>query len=133
MPSLPPLFLPLPQQVERLNWRQGVEARAGEGLAGFLGGVEEKGELVGVDFAIGFAGAADARTADVLDAQFAQELSGAIEDFTWHARQTRDVDAVTSVGAAFDDAVQEDHLIFPLAHRDVEIFHALEASGKIGE
>src|SRR3954464_14119681 len=114
MRSLAPLFLPLPQQVERLDWCEGVEACAGEGLAEFLGGIEEEGKLVGVDFAVGIAGAADARTANVLDTQLAQELAGAIEDFARHAGETRDVDAVASIGAPFDDAVQQDHLIFPL-------------------
>ena len=40
------------------------------------------------------------------------------------AGEAGDVDAVASVGAAFDDAVQEDDLVFPFADGDVEVFHA---------
>src|SRR5205085_2673409 len=43
VPLLPPLFLPLSQQVKRLDRREGVEAGAGERLAKLLGGVKEKG------------------------------------------------------------------------------------------
>src|SRR2546421_12016891 len=109
MRLFPPLFLPLPQQIKRLDRREGVEAGAGQRLAEFLGGVEEEGKLVGVDFAVGFAGSADARAADVLDGKLAEKLARAIEDLAWHTGETRDVNAIRAVGAAFDDAMKEDH------------------------
>jgi hypothetical protein len=43
------------------------------------------------------------------------------------------VDAVAAVGAAFDDAVEEDDLVFPFADGDVEVFHAAETRGEVGQ
>ena len=43
------------------------------------------------------------------------------------------MDAVAAVGAAFDDSVQEDDLVFPFADGDVEVSHGFEAVGQIGQ
>jgi len=43
------------------------------------------------------------------------------------------VDAVALVGAVFDDLAQEDELIVPLAHGDIEILQPRRARGEFGQ
>ena len=50
-----------------------------------------------------------------------------------HAGQARHLDAVALVGAALDDFAQEDDLVVPFAHGDVEILHARQAAGQFGQ
>ena len=51
--------------------------------------------------------------------ELCQNLLRAFQHFARHARQSGDVDAVTFVGRAVDDLVQEDNVVLPLAHGDV--------------
>ncbi len=69
----------------------------------------------------------------MLHGQFAKQLAGTFQHRLGHAREPRDVDAVAAVGAAFDDAVEEDDLVLPLAHGDVQVFHAGEAGREVGQ
>jgi hypothetical protein len=71
--------------------------------------------------------------ADVVDGKFGQELAGAVEDGLGDAGEAGDVDAVGAVGAAFDDAVKKDDLVLPFPHRDVQVFHAFESLGQVGQ
>ena len=71
--------------------------------------------------------------ADVVDGKFGQELAGAVEDGLGDAGEAGDVDAVGAVGAAFHDAVEKDDLVFPFAHDYVQVLHAFEALGEVGQ
>jgi hypothetical protein len=69
------LFLPLPQQLERLHRRKLFDLRAGQLREQLLRRVDEERELavvVGGGGAVGFSAAADLGSADVLDGKFAQ-------------------------------------------------------------
>ena len=69
----------------------------------------------------------------MLDGQLREELACAVEDIARDAGEARNVDAVAAIGAAFDDAVEEDDLVFPFADGDVEVADAFEALGQVGE
>ena len=47
--------------------------------------------------------------------------------------QARHLDAVAFVGAAFLDAPQEDDFVGRFLHRDVDVFHAGQQVGQLGE
>ena len=57
----------------------------------------------------------------------------AFEDFRRKPGEFGDLDAVTVVGAAFDDPVEEHDLIIPLADSDVQVLGAFEFVAEIGE
>src|SRR5262245_21242072 len=69
----------------------------------------------------------------MLHRQLAEQLPGALQNSLGNTRKPRYVNSVAAIGAAFDDAMQEDHLVFPLTHRDIEVLHALEALGEVGQ
>ena len=50
-----------------------------------------------------------------------------------HAGQTRYMDTVAFVRAAFDDFSEKNNLVMPFAHGDVEIFDARQARGEFGQ
>lgn len=51
--------------------------------------------------------------------ELVEDLAAALDDGAGDTGQAGDVDAVTFVGAAGQDFVQEDHLVLPFAHGDV--------------
>ena len=51
------------------------------------------------------------------------------EDGFGESGETGDLDAVAFVGAAFDDFSEEDDLVLPFAHGDVEVFERGERDG----
>src|SRR5439155_152218 len=51
----------------------------------------------------------------------------------WHAGQAGDVNAVALVGRAGDDFMEEHNLVFPFLDRDIEIAHARQRLGQIGQ
>ena len=57
----------------------------------------------------------------------------AVENFLRQAGQTRDLDAVAFVRAARDDFAQENDLLVPFAHGDVEIANAFAVLGELGQ
>ena len=57
----------------------------------------------------------------------------AVEDFFWQAGEPRDLDAVTFVRAAGDDFAQENDLLVPFAHGDIEIADAFAVLGEFGQ
>src|SRR5439155_4775565 len=57
----------------------------------------------------------------------------AVENFPWQTGQTRDVDSVAFVRAAGDDFAQENDLLVPFAHRDIEIADAATVLGEFGQ
>src|SRR5581483_3978742 len=57
-PLLSPLLFPLPQKIKRLDRCERIETCPRQCLAEFLGGVQEQGELICVDFAVALAVAA---------------------------------------------------------------------------
>ena len=69
----------------------------------------------------------------MMNRELGEELAGPLQHHSRDAGQSGDVDAVRPVGAPLDDAVQEDHLVLPLADRDVEVAHAGEALGQVGQ
>jgi len=65
--------------------------------------------------------------------QIAENFLGTFEHSFRDAGQTRDLDAVAFVGAAFDDFAQKNDLIVPFANGGVEVFEARQAAGEFGE
>ena len=62
--------------------------------------------------------------------EVAQDFPGPGDDHLRHSGQARHLDAVTFVGAPFDDFVEEDHLIIPFADSDIKIAETRQASGE---
>lgn len=119
------------KEVKGLDWGQGIEVELAEIGCDLLGGVDEELQLLGVVFLAAAFGPLGA--ADVMDGQFGKQLAGALQNGLGDASEPRDMDAVGPVGSTFDDAVQEDDLVFPFADGDVEIAHAFEALGEFGK
>jgi len=57
--------------------------------------------------------------ADVMDRQLSQQFLRPRQHRFGHARQARHVNSVAAIRPAFDDSMQEDHLVLPLAHGHV--------------
>ncbi len=71
---------------------------------------------------------------------FSSAFSRVVEDFlravehgVGQAREPRDLDAVALVRAPGQDLAQEDHLVVPFAHGDIEIHHAVARALEVGE
>ena len=65
--------------------------------------------------------------------QMGKNFFRSIEDFFWQAGETRHLDAVTLVRAAGDDFAEENDLLVPFAHGDVEIAYAFAVLGEFGQ
>ncbi len=107
------LVFPLLEQIQRGSGGEVVEVEGAKVVEKFFGGVGEEVHLVVLWAAAG------GFLADVVDGELAEEFFGTGEDGFGDAGQTRDVDAVAAVGAAFDDSVQENHLVLPFSYGDI--------------
>src|SRR6266511_159321 len=58
---------------------------------------------------------------------------GAIEDFLGQTGQARNLYAVAFVGAASDDFAEENDLLVPFAHGDIQIANAFAVLGELGQ
>src|SRR5262249_20601686 len=62
-----------------------------------------------------------------------ENIFGAVENFFWQTGEARHVDAVTFVRATGDNFAQENDLLVPFAHRDVEIADAAAILRELGQ
>src|SRR6266542_685046 len=65
--------------------------------------------------------------------QVRENFFGAIENFFWQTGEARDVDSVTFVRTAGDNFAQENDLLVPFAHGDVEIADTTAVFGELGQ
>src|SRR5260370_22547009 len=65
--------------------------------------------------------------------QIGQHFVGAVQDFFGHAGQLSYVNAVTLVGAAGSDLMQEDNLSFALLHQDIVVSQAGKFVGQLSQ
>ncbi len=65
--------------------------------------------------------------------QASEDLLGTLIDFDWYAGETGNMNAITFVGGAVDNFVEEDDLIVPFADGDVQVADAGKRFRQVGE